>query len=118
MVLLDTYRNRRTAYYFATNLLGVQADGKVADNGRTIDEKWDAAWESASTRSADGWTAEFSISLQMLRFKSGDDVSWGLNFFRFVPRRLETSVWSGPGESEWRVSSFGTLSGLTFGHKG
>ena len=111
-VLLDTYHNRRTAYYFATNLLGVQADGKVADNGRTIDEKWDAAWESASTRSADGWTAEFSIPLQMLRFKSGDDVSWGLNFFRFVPRRLETSVWSGPGESEWRVSSFGTLSGL------
>lgn len=111
-VLLDTFHNRRTAYYFATNLLGVQADGKVADNGRTIDEKWDAAWESASTPSTDGWTAEFSIPLQMLRFKSGDDVSWGLNFFRFVPRRLETSVWSGPGESEWRVSSFGTLSGL------
>jgi len=111
-VLLDTYHNRRTAYYFATNLLGVQADGKVADNGRTVDEKWDAAWESASTRSVEGWTAEFSMPLQMLRFASGDDVSWGINFFRFVPRRLETSVWSGPGESEWRVSSFGTLSGL------
>ena len=32
---------------------------------------------------------------------------------RTVPRRLEKALWSGPTESEWRVSSFGTLSGLT-----
>jgi len=28
------------------------------------------------------------------------------------PRRLETSVWAGPGESEWRVSAFGAVSAL------
>jgi len=35
-----------------------------------------------------------------------------VNFQRVYPRRLETSVWSGPGESEWRVSAFGALSSL------
>jgi len=113
VVLLDTFDNRRTAYYFATNILGVQNDGKVADNGRTVDSKWDAAWECASSRSSDGWTTEFAIPFRILRFAGGDDVRWGVNFFRQVPRRLETSVWSGPGESEWRVSDFGAIEGLT-----
>ncbi len=111
-VLLDTNHDRRTAYYFATNSLGVQLDGKVADNGRTVDDKWDATWSSASTRTSEGWTAEFEIPFRMLRFESGEDVSWGLNFRRRVPRRLETSLWSGPGEDIWRVSVFGILAGL------
>ena len=111
-VLLDTFHNRRTAYFFSTNVLGVQTDGKVADNGRTVDDKWDAAWESASSRTSEGWTAEFAIPFRILRFAGGDDVSWGANFLRRVPRRLETSMWSGPGESEWRVSSFGVVAGL------
>jgi hypothetical protein len=111
-LLLDTNHDRRTAYYFATNSLGVQLDGKVADNGRTVDDKWDATWISASTRTSEGWTAEFEIPFRMLRFESGEDVSWGVNFRRRVPRRLETSLWSGPGESIWRVSEFGVLTGL------
>ncbi len=111
-VLLDTNHDRRTAYYFATNTLGVQLDGKVADNGRTVDDKWDATWSSASIRTSEGWTAEFEIPFRMLRFESGEDVSWGVNFRRRVPRRLETSLWSGPGEDIWRVSVFGILTGL------
>ena len=111
-LMLDTNLDRRTAYYFATNLLSVQADGKIADNGRVDDDRWDAGWSCASTRTEDGWTAEFEIPLRILRFASGDDVSWGINFRRRVPRRLETSLWAGPGESIWRVSEFGVLSGL------
>ena len=111
-ILLDTNHDRRTAYYFATNSLGVQLDGKVADNGRTVDDKWDATWISAANRTSEGWTAEFEIPFRMLRFESGEDVSWGINFRRRVPRRFETSLWSGPGEDVWRVSVFGVLTGL------
>jgi hypothetical protein len=117
-LLIDTNHDRRTAYYFATNLLGVQTDGKIADNGRVVDDRWDAAWECASSPTEDGWTTEFSIPLRMLRFQGGEDASWGINFFRRVPRRLETSLWSGPGESEWRVADFGVLSGLEIGQQG
>jgi hypothetical protein len=117
-VLLDTNQDRRTGYYFATNLLGVQTDGKIADNGRVVDDRWDAAWECASSRTDDGWTTEFAIPLRMLRFAGGEDASWGINFIRRVPRRLETSLWSGPGESEWRVADFGVLAGLNVGQHG
>ena len=99
-------------------MLGVQTDGKIADNGRVVDDRWDAAWECASSRAEDGWTTEFAIPLKMLRFEGGTDASWGINFLRRVPRRLETSLWSGPGESEWRVSSFGMLSGLDISQQG
>ncbi len=117
-LLIDTNHDRRTAYYFTTNLLGVQTDGKIGDNGRVVDDRWDAAWECASSRTEDGWTTEFSIPLRMLRFAGGEDASWGINFFRRVPRRLETSLWSGPGESEWRVADFGLLSGLDVSQQG
>jgi hypothetical protein len=110
-VLLDPFNDRRTAYFFTTNLHGVQKDGKVADNGRTVDSKWDASWRSAASRTPEGWTAELAIPFEILKFPIGKRV-WGINFHRYIPRRLEIAVWSGPEESEWRVSSFGALTGL------
>ena len=65
--LLDTLHDRRTGYFFATNLLGVQNDGKVADNGRTVDELWDAEWRCAAQRHDDRWIAEFEIPFEVLR---------------------------------------------------
>jgi hypothetical protein len=111
-VLIDTFHDRRTGYFFRTNLLGTQEDGRIANNGRTVDRRWDAAWRCAASRTADGWAAEFEIPFEILKYRAGEERSWGVNFLRTVPRRLETSVWSGPGESQWRVSQFGTLAGL------
>ncbi|HMA53177.1 MAG TPA: carbohydrate binding family 9 domain-containing protein, partial [Acidobacteriota bacterium] len=34
-VFLDTYGDRRACYYFMTNLLGTQSDGRITDNGLT-----------------------------------------------------------------------------------
>ncbi|MBW2714149.1 MAG: hypothetical protein JRC77_10420, partial [Deltaproteobacteria bacterium] len=73
---------------------------------------WDSAWRSAATRHDDRWTVEFEIPFSSLKFASGDDITWGINFIRVIPRRLEKSVWSGPSESIFRVSSFGKLRGL------
>ena len=111
-VMLDTFSNQRTAYAFGANSLATQWDGSIADNGRTVDTLWDAAWACAASQSDDRWTLEFEIPFKILRFKRGTDRTWGLTFRRTVPRRLETALWSGPTESEWRVSSFGTLSDL------
>jgi hypothetical protein len=111
-IMLDTFADQRTAYVFSTNALATQWDARLADNGRTVDKLWDAEWRCAAQRLGDRWVAEFEIPLEVLRFRSGDDQRWGLNFFRTVPRRLETSLWSGPTESVWRVASFGSLTGL------
>jgi hypothetical protein len=111
-VLLDTFADQRTGYLFGTNALATQLDARIADNGRTEDDRWDSAWRSAATRQADRWTAEFEIPFSSLKFTTGSNRTWGVNFIRTIPRRLETSVWSGPGESVLRVSSFGELRDL------
>jgi hypothetical protein len=112
-VLIDTFSDRRTGYVFNTNALATQWEARIADNGRTVDKLWDAEWRCAARRHGDGWSVEFEIPFSVLRFRSGEGRSWGLNFLRTVPRRLETSLWGGPAEDVWRVSSFGTLAGLT-----
>jgi hypothetical protein len=111
-VLLDTFSDQRTAYVFATNALATQWDGRIADNGRTLDELWDESWNCAARRLNDRWTAEFELPFGILRFPSEAGRVWGLNLIRTVPRRLETSLWSGPPESLWRVTAFGSLAGV------
>ncbi|MFB0561271.1 MAG: carbohydrate binding family 9 domain-containing protein, partial [Candidatus Lokiarchaeia archaeon] len=108
-VMLDTFNDNRTCYLFATNTLGTQFDGKVADNGRSQDISWDAAWQSAAKRVEDGWTAEIAIPFSILKFKSGKGRVWGFNIGRVYPRTRETSFWVGPLEDPYRVSQFGKL---------
>ncbi len=108
-VLFDTFADGRTAYLFRTNAIATQQDGRIADNGRTEDLRWDAAWRSASARHEDRWTAEFEIPFSVLRFPGDAEQTWGVNFVRTVPRRLETALWSGPAEAVFRVSMFGEL---------
>ena len=108
-VLLDPFGDGRTAYLFRINTLATQQDGRIADNGRTVDLQWDGAWRSAARRHDDRWTIEFEIPFSILLYAAGADRAWSANFVRTVPRRLETAVWSGPSESVWRVSGFGEL---------
>ncbi|MBN2198211.1 MAG: carbohydrate binding family 9 domain-containing protein [Candidatus Aminicenantes bacterium] len=111
-VYLDTHADRRSCYFLATNLLGAQYDGRITDNGLTIDTTWDGIWRSAARRTESGWTAELSIELSGLKFKPGRNRVWGLGLARFLPRRLESSFWQGVVDSPYRVSQFGSLAGL------
>ncbi len=108
-IALDSFGDKRTAYLFRTNALSTQGDGRIADNGRTLDMSWDAAWKSSARRYNDRWIVEFEIPFSILRYSSESDATWGINFSRTVPRRLETSLWADPGEDIWRVTSFGAL---------
>lgn len=111
-VFLDPFGDGRTAYVFRTNPLSTQEDGRIADNGRTIDMQWDSAWRSVAVRREDRWTIEFEIPFSILIYASGMDRTWKANFVRTLPRRLETSAWSGPAESVFRVSGFSDLTGI------
>ena len=112
ILILDTYHDRRSAYYFMTNLLATQSDGRIGDDGRTVDDTWDAPWQSAARQTETGWTVEISIPFTSLKYAAGDSVTWGINFGRSRRRNLEVSFWAGPLDSQFRVSQMGTLSGL------
>jgi hypothetical protein len=111
-LLLDSHHDRQSAYYFMTNPLGTQSDGRVANDGRTTDDTWDAPWESAASLTDYGWSAEMAIPFTSIQYAAGEDRTWGINFQRTRPRTLEVSSWAGPLDNNARVSQSGVLVGL------
>jgi len=89
LVVLDTTFDRRSGYYFVTNALGTQLDGRIADDGRILESSWDAPWQSAARRTDYGWSAEFSIPLSSIRYAAGKSQTWGINLGRSRRRTLE-----------------------------
>ncbi len=112
IVVLDTYGDRQSGYFFGVNPLGTQADGRIASDGREVDPTWDGEWSAATTRTDDDWSVEISIPLSSLRYSAGENKIWGLNVGRSRRSNLELSFWSGPLENAFRVSGAGRLVGL------
>ena len=112
-VYLDTFHDRRTCYFFSTNPLATQTDGRITDDGRVEDTIWDASWQVAAQIVDDGWSAEFAIPLRVIQFRTGEERTWGFNIGRTRRSSLEHSFWAGPLESATRVSQYGRLDGLS-----
>jgi len=111
-IALDTFNDGQTAYIFYTNVAGIQTDARLADNGRTHDSTWDGKWLSAGARTPGGWTAEFAVPFESIKYNPGKNRTWGLGVTRFIPRAMEADTWSGPMEAYTRVSQFGALTAL------
>ncbi len=92
-ILLDTYRDQRNAFYFATNPAGALVDGLLFANGQS-NMDWDAIWDVRIQRTDQGWSAEFAIPFKSLAFASGG-TDWGFNIARRIQRKLEDDRWSG-----------------------
>jgi hypothetical protein len=112
-VYIDSYHDRRTAYSFAVNPVGVKLDS-YHYNDNNQDDTWDAVWDVAVARDAEGWRAEFRIPLSQLRFSAGGDGRLGFAVARNLARVNETSTWPliSRGAVGW-VSSFGELTGVS-----
>ena len=92
-IVLDTYRDRRSAFYFATNPAGALVDGLLFANGQS-NMDWDAIWDVRISRSDLGWSAEFAIPFKSLSF-AADQTAWGFNIARRIQRKQEEDRWSG-----------------------
>lgn len=111
-VVIDSYFDRRTAFHFMVNPVGVKTDIYRFDDTRE-DAGWDAVWDVATATDGEGWTAEFRIPYSQLRFRHAEVQTWGINFMREIARRQETSVWAPTTrEDNAIVSRFGELRGL------
>ncbi len=112
-ILLDTFQDRRNAFYFATNPAGALVDGLIIENGE-LNTDWDAIWNVRTEQDGDGWTAEFAIPFKSLNFAPALD-SWGFNVSRSISRKIEEDRWSGARlDVEFvQVSEAGDIEGLT-----
>jgi hypothetical protein len=113
-VLLDTFADRRNGFVFITNPEGARSDTQIANEGREVNQSWDAVWRVASKRQDDGWTAEIWIPFKTLRFEPGEGRTWGVNFARRIRRKNEVAYWSPVPRaySIYRASQDGNLLGL------
>jgi hypothetical protein len=93
-VQIDSRNDGKSAFLFAVNISGVQADGQIIDQ-TTYSWEWDENWEAKTARTATGWSAEVRIPLRALRFDGSLPVqSWGFQAARFIAQRQETVMWS------------------------
>ena len=118
-ILLDTFHDRRNAFYFATNPAGALVDGLIVENSENINLDWNAIWLVRTRRSSLGWSAEFAIPFKSLSFNPGQDV-WEFNFSRIIIRKLEEDRWATPRlDVEFtQVSEAGELAGFAEAEQG
>ena len=115
-VILDTFYDRRNAFFFYMNPLGGFFDGLIADENPP-NRDWTAVWDSRAARFENGWTMEMRIPFKTLRYAGGGPQVWGINFRRVVRWKNELSYLTrvpaalGP-RAITKVSSAGTLVGL------
>ena len=109
---IDSYHDKRTAYVFQLNAAGVQRDMMVSDDSKE-DWTWDAVWTGDVAVTDTGWSAEFRIPLNQLRFPARDSHEWGFQVLRIVSRTQEQTTWSPwPRSGSETVSKFGVVDGI------
>ena len=91
-VNIDTFFDRRRAYVFISNPLGIQRDG-IYGVGRGTDVTFDAVWESEGRLTADGYIVRFAIPFKSLRFQDATEQKWGIALGRIIPRTNEITFW-------------------------
>jgi hypothetical protein len=91
-VMLDTFRDRRRAYVFIANPLGVQLDG-VNTDGREDDYSYDTIWDSEGRLTEFGYVVRMAIPFKSLRFADQPQQEWGIALARTIRRNNETSFW-------------------------
>ena len=116
IVALDTWLDRRSAFFFQTNPLGGVRDALILDEANT-NYDWNTVWDVRTRRGDEGWTAEMAIPFRSLRYQPGREQTWGINVLRVVRSKNEFSLLSPAPRSYnrngvFRLASAATLVGL------
>jgi hypothetical protein len=111
-VVIDSYHDHQTGYMFLVYASGTQRDIYYY-NDNWSDDSWDAVWESATRITDKGWTAEFKIPYDCLRFPAADNHTWGILCGRYMTRNQEHDRWPYiPESASGLVSNFAHLTGI------
>ena len=117
-VMLDTYNDRRSGFFFRVNPLGAKEDVAIMDSGDSRNENWNAVWDTRAKINGDNWTTEIAIPFSQLRFKDEEALTWGLNLGRTIQKNQEEGTWAPVPASytylaRYRTTQLGSLTGLS-----
>ncbi|OGC10233.1 hypothetical protein A2V82_09680 [candidate division KSB1 bacterium RBG_16_48_16] len=112
-VFIDSYSDKRTAFEFSVNPVGVKKDVIHSDGGEIEDPSWEPVWFVATSKNDLGWFAEMRIPFSQLRYANHREHTWGIEIYRYIFRRQELSGWQFiPHNAPLMVPLFGELLGL------
>ena len=131
LFIIDTYNDQQNGFLFGTNSSGMEYDAQIDNEGvgnRTAQRQqggviggtnlnWDASWVVRTEVGDYGWSAEFAIPLNSIRFSPGENKTWGINFQRNISKNHEVSFWAplpvGINFGIKRVSLAGKINGIS-----
>lgn len=86
-IVLDTFNDKRRAYEFFCNPLGVQIDAVRDEIGDEYDTSWNAIWDARGRITEQGYEVEMEIPFSQLRFpQDKGPFIWGIDANRSYPR--------------------------------
>ena len=107
-LVIDTFHDGKTAFFFQTNALGGVRDALVLGES-TMNPDWNTVWDVKAERFEQGWTAEMAIPFKSLRYPRTAPQVWGFNVRRFVRSKNEQSL-LGPAPRSYGGSGLQNLS--------
>jgi hypothetical protein len=120
-IYLDTFNDKRRAFFFTVNPIGVQEDGVRSEGGftagslqgGTTDKSPDYLWESKGQVTDSGYVVEIRIPFKSLRYPGDGAQTWGINVARVTQRTGYQDTWT---DTRRANASFllqsGTITGL------
>jgi hypothetical protein len=118
-IYLDTFNDKRRAFFFGANPLGVQVDGVRTEGaasagnmfGGSVDLNPDFRFETRGRLTPTGYVIEMRIPFKSLRFPNGEQ-QWGIQVVRNIPGRSAEDTWT---DAQRGASSLLAQSGLLVG---
>lgn len=94
-LFLDTFNEKRRAFSFIINPLGVQMDLIRTEEGgnEIMDESWDTVFFSDGKIDEQGYTVEMAIPFKSIRFPDKEVKVWGFFLARNIARNGEIISW-------------------------
>ncbi|MEO7987300.1 MAG: DUF5916 domain-containing protein, partial [Gemmatimonadales bacterium] len=99
---IDTFHDRRRAFFFGVNPLGAQSDGVRSEGAGQVsslvpggtDLNPDFTWQSKGRITDRGYEVEIRIPFKSLRYPGSGPQTWGFNVSRVVQRTGYTDTWT------------------------
>jgi len=120
-IYLDTFNDRRRAFFFEVNPLGVQQDGVFSEGQQTAGELYggstdknpDYAFDSKGRITPEGYCVEIRIPFKSLRYPGSGPQRWGVNVKRIVQRTGYEDTWTDVRRASASfLAQAGTIDGL------
>ena len=95
IIFLDCFNEKRRAFSFILNPIGVQMDMMRMEEGGNdnMDESWDTVFYSDGKIDEQGYTVEVAIPFKSIRFPDKEEKIWGMTLGRTIARKGEIIIW-------------------------